>query len=399
VERLLRKLQARVRESYDDRFPALSRTIPEDLALPGKDWISLGSAQKGLFEQAVQQLLEDQRFEYLDKKVDDAVWRFVATATLNRSTDQVPAFVEEYAHEPVDVICFFPIESLTVTAPRRLANSTLYPPNYATVPTASGWFSLDPPIGSVLAVPETGSSPRRIADRAAAIADHELRVLRIGLRTIRGVNDRQLRFRRSPDYALSTGQTGWSAHPHAPVELGLNDSAFDIAGRARVTAVGPNPATDLHRRAALAARWLERAMLETSPLESLLFAFFALEALIGDKSEGEKGLKLAFRRAMLSVAVSGDFASPNRTYDLYDRVRSAAVHGSFSPGVNGETALTFTDDVRDALDEYLALGEELGLRKRSELIRVLDSHPQRRELIADLTEFFGDHWSGVAPDS
>ena len=74
-------------------------------------------------------------------------------------------------------------------------------------------------------------------------------------------------------------------------------------------------------------------------LEELLYLFFALEAMLGDKSEGLKAPALAVRRAIRGLVTRDGFIHPARTYLLYDEVRSAAVHGEEPPEI-GQRRLT-----------------------------------------------------------
>jgi hypothetical protein len=76
---------------------------------------------------------------------------------------------------------------------------------------------------------------------------------------------------------------------------------------------------------------MEQAFVVGDELLELLFCFFALEAILGGKSDGSKAHALAFRRALLGSMVRGHFAHPNRLAPLYDKVRPAAVHGSEPP--------------------------------------------------------------------
>jgi hypothetical protein len=78
-------------------------------------------------------------------------------------------------------------------------------------------------------------------------------------------------------------------------------------------------------------------MLATAPIDRLSYLFFALESLLGDTGEG--------------------FTHPSTTYWLYEKVRSAAVHGSEPPDVSEKDIGIFAWDVRKALDEYLRYGE------------------------------------------
>jgi hypothetical protein len=108
------------------------------------------------------------------------------------------------------------------------------------------------------------------------------------------------------------------------------------------------------------------------------------------------------RRAMLSQAMSQQFTHPSRTYSLYDKVRSAAVHGSEPPEVSEADVLLFAADVREALDEYLRYGQQQGFTRQSQLVAALDSHPDRPRVIEWIRDYGGDMWDKyldrIAPD-
>src|SRR5260221_6132698 len=98
---------------------------------------------------------------------------------------------------------------------------------------------------------------------------------------------------------------------------------------------------------------MNRPLLPPEPLVQLLYLFFALEALLGDKAEGLKAPVLAYRQAMLGESAGHGFTHPNVTFVLYEDVRSAAVHGGEVPEVTDEVVKNFAADVRLALNEYL----------------------------------------------
>jgi Zn-dependent alcohol dehydrogenase len=58
--------------------------------------------------------------------------------------------------------------------------------------------------------------------------------------------------------------------------------------RQTVTAAGRGGRNDVERRANTALRWFEQAQLAGDPLMEVLFCFTALEAILGDTSEGLK---------------------------------------------------------------------------------------------------------------
>ena len=119
----------------------------------------------------------------------------------------------------------------------------------------------------------------------------------------------------------------------------------DIVGYTRLTGDDQKTALTMmsvfHKAADRALGWIERAQLTGDRLVALLFLFFALEAILGDESEGSKAMPLAFRQALLDVDRSGGFSDPNPTWLLYGAVRSAAVHGSEAPPISERTLSTF----------------------------------------------------------
>lgn len=129
------------------------------------------------------------------------------------------------------------------------------------------------------------------------------------------------------------------------------------------------------------------------PLVALLYLFFALEALLGDKSEGLKAHGLAFRQAMLSHITMGGFSNPNRTWFLYDKIRSGTVHGEDAPEVSWDMTRNFAWVVRRTLNQYLAVVSDRRLARRGRLLKMLDEHPNRPQLIAWLRANGGPVWT------
>ena len=75
-------------------------------------------------------LLADLRFEHLDRNADnadEALWRFVSKAHLDRKTDHVPGFMAQHGREPEERCCLIPVEALTVSKQERLLGIALLP--------------------------------------------------------------------------------------------------------------------------------------------------------------------------------------------------------------------------------------------------------------------------------
>jgi len=85
----------------------------------------------------------------------------------------------------------------------------------------------------------------------------------------------------------------------------------------------------------------------SDPLVATLYRFFALEALLGDSSDGLKNGPLALRQMTLSAIATGGFRNPDDTFLAYKEVRSFAVHGEAEPPVPPEQASDFERVVRE----------------------------------------------------
>ena len=390
ADKALRDLQRLVRRPPDGRERAvMTRRLPDDLATGENKFIGVLADEVKAAEKATTALGGDLRFEHLDH-ADDEVWRFVAECWADRLTDHVPAFVARHAAEVTRAACYLPVEFLTVKSETQLPGLTLLPVGDPRVPSAKPWFVLEKPTGCVAAVEVEGSSYGRMAGRARDHGSHVLRGLRVALGG--RVHDRQLRFRLGIGYSFDERLTGWNRRDDEAYDVTLADDVSDLLSHP-VMAVPEPPCSDVERKAALAMRWMERACLTGDELIALLYRFFALEALLGDKSEGLKAHGLAFREMMLSHIISGGFRHPNRTFFFYDQIRSAAVHGEEAPAVPRRDAAGFEWAVRDALSNYLALAASHGISRRGKLLQILDNHPDKPSLIAWLRQYGGSVWT------
>ena len=394
VEFLLGRLQtlARAKPSSADAHEMTFR-VPSDLATSGAEMLAVPREVVDAMERVVVALAADLRFEYMDN-AKDTLQDFVVRAWFDRQTDRVPLYVAEHAREILDLRCFVPIEFLKVDAETALLGLRLLSVTDPAIPARiASWFDLEPPVGSVAVVPITGTKLGAMGERARELVAHALRVTRVGLRDQPGIHDRQLRFRTGIAYAFSNDTSGWSSREDTAYELTFTTSLLGAMADRPVWKLPPAPVTDIEKKADLALRWMERARFSGEPLVALLFLFFALEALLGDTSEGLKADALAFRQLVLSHIVSGGFRHPNKTWFLYERVRSAAVHGEEAPLVDDEAVRGFEWSVRDTLNEYLAFAADEGITRRGKLIRALMSHPDVQQLAAWIRTDAGPDWA------
>jgi hypothetical protein len=271
--------------------------------------------------------------------------------------------------------CFFPVVHLTVTEGFQLNGARLIPKAEAKLPGRI--LGPDPrdTMASVIAVECIGTDYNKMSTRATAVAEHELRTLRAGLREERFVPDQQLRFGLGESVWFDDGASGWARPPRMGWDYEPSEAALRRAASQPVASLPAIGGSDIEECANRALKWWEQAHLTVDPLMELLFLFFALEAILGTDSGGPKARPLALRRAILSHKTTEHFAHPNRVYGLYKDVRNAAVHGSEAPEVAKDELSAFSWDVRRAFSEYLDFARAEGLLERDRVLAALDSDP------------------------
>jgi hypothetical protein len=365
-------------------------TLPADLA--SSDIRALGFLRDEVdtADKVTATLLGDLRFEHLER-VEDKVRRFMAECWVDRSTDHVPLFVASHGAEVRKVTCYIPVEFLSVTSVTMFPEVRLLPVANPQVPPPTPGFVLEKPTGCVAAVEVEGSSFARMADRARDRVNHLLRAMRIAQSG--RVHDFQLRFRIGIGYAFDDRLQGWNRRDDDAYELTLSEQGVEELLSHPAMSIAISERSDVEEKAVLAMSWMERAYLTGDSLIAMLYRFFALEALLGDKSEGLKAHGLAFREMMLSHVIEGGFRHPNATFFSYDQIRSVAVHGGQAPDVPRKVAAQFEWAVRDALINYLTLARQQGFSKRGKLLQFLDQHPDKPGLLTWIRDYGGPDWN------
>lgn len=392
------QLMARSRDEPDGRGHWIWN-VPPELATPEVATIILDGGGTALMETTTSVLLEDERFEYLvDEKPEELLWRYIFNCITDRRTDHAPAFIHEHSREVRRVTCYFPIAHLDVPVEQRILETRLLPLASDEIPLQDGFFKLDESVGGVIAVPSSGTKDKFMADRAQEIAEHVLGILRVSLKSAYpSILDGQLRFKLAEPWAFSNGATGFRRSPDRPYGIEMVKDLEEL-GQESLLTLPFEPRNRLERTVVVAVQWINRALLTPEPMVSLLYHFFALEALLGDQSDGLKAPLLARRRAMLATAMGEGFRHPHDTYFLYESVRSAAVHGGTAAEVDGDRSQGFGLDVRKALAQFLTFARQEGFNRQSKVVAALDQHPQHPELVVWLRANGGPLWTKYFAD-
>jgi hypothetical protein len=357
--------------------------LPEDLATEDTKYITLHGVECELLDQLVAELAADLRFEHLQES-EKVVLRFVAEASLQRSTNHVPGFLEQHARTIQQHTIVFTTHHLQIPERLEFAGVTLLPPGDELVPDMPE-LAHEPNCGGYLMIPCQGTNSGLMADRARLIARRALALLRIGLQMEFTYHPRQLRFRLGDTYVIASKHVGWKQAEDIAYAAPLTREVFDRVTSKHVSGV---PLVDqkkgLMKQAQLAVDWISRSLIAPEPLIAMLYQFFALEAMLGDTAERLKSHQLAFRRTMLGHLVSDGWPAPESIYALYDQVRSAAVHGSETPMISAKTASGFESDVIQAVEQCLTFAATHGLTTRAQVRRALTTHEDVRAVLEDL---------------
>lgn len=399
VKEALGALQRLLRDGTEvsEQESALTMAVPEDLATPEVRTLILGIDEVTALKDARTAIEADERFEHLGSQVVDPLreqlQRFASLCLIDLKRDHVREFMAEHERTPEERTCFLGVEYLEIDEEIELFGTRLLPTDHSEVPNESPWFSTEQPVGSVIAIGVRGTHLTLMRNRAVAEAERVLRVTRVAMRENRFLNPLQFRFRLSEGYSFGARLAGWQTSEDARWGVKFDRELVELVRSEPVSVLAGEPRNNLEQHAARALAWIEASMIESDRVNSLLFLFFALEAMLGTRSEGLKAHGLAYRRALLSFAIRENFADPNRAYLLYDQVRSAAVHGEEVPAVPESEQRAFAWDVRWALGEYLQLAEREGLETRRALLTHLREHPDRDRLAAWLVETDEGTWS------
>jgi hypothetical protein len=137
AERALGRVEKVLRSAPRDKAErtVMSGQVPEDLATDTQRTLGLWANEFEELEAARWQVSQDLRFEHMDRRaIEDATWRLVCQASIDRGASHVAQFVADHALTPMELTCFFPVELLAVTTETEAFGVTLYPPDAVALP-------------------------------------------------------------------------------------------------------------------------------------------------------------------------------------------------------------------------------------------------------------------------
>lgn len=356
---------------------------------------SRAAVVQSAYRNALVALRRDARYADIDD-LDDLMAGLCQACDQDRTTDHVPAVVDglqQRAGEVRSHVVLFAVSGLRITGPVVVGDV-----EFIAADTWPGFPPLGPEITGLARVTVRGSVPHPVMRKAQAKAEDAMAKLRINASGL-GAREMQLRFHLGGQWALADGSRyGLWRTPQQQVDLEVGPVLLEPE-RVHPVMRLPYPAqTAAHRQAHFALMWLDQAAQADDRLLRTVLPFFALEALVGDRSEKLKAKSLVFNRIMLGATASGWWTSPHALHTFYAKIRSWAVHGSIPAQEASEAEVVFLhSDARSALGEYLILCEREGFTKRSALLRWLTAHELAPEVTTWLKEHDPETWGDWQP--
>jgi hypothetical protein len=358
-----------------------------------REWILLSDAESNYIESLAQNLKDDVRFEHLMSPrsvLEQYAWR----SFQKKSSDLWETFIDDNAIEPKVDKCFIPVEGLTVTSPIDINGVRFLPTDHPSLPSRELLFDVSLPVRSVAMISTKGTHAKRMVERAQKDVEAVLRRLRIAMRSDLGINTRQLRFRIGESYALEDFMTGVQNRASIVYPIEVTANAIERIILQPVMEIPLNPSNDIDRHVETALRWWERAVAEPDAHVAITFLYFCLEALLGDDSTKLKSVPMILRQSLLCNDVDGIIFSPVQSLELYDTVRSKAVHGEIVRSVDEDVAHQFAFEIQRTIDQFIRLKNREGFTTRRQLRRYLNDHKDRAQMIDFLKSTFGGDWNG-----
>jgi len=373
LKKLLKSLQHEVRAERAINGPyGRSGKVPDGLATKEAAWLRVGPGIARLIGLLDVALRKDERYEHLGGEGDAAVWEYVCKCALDRRTDHVKAFMDDHGRGSRAFVVDFAVGHLTVSGPEPVGDVLFLPlPDEAT--EGGKHLRLDPAAGCMARVTVTGTSSARATERGRERARHATSLLRVSLATLRVLRTEQLRFQLGQMYLIEE-RGGFQRRPDAVYGIDFGQPIAETFPTYLQLAIPYADGTEIQNRLALAVSWIDAAYLDASPVHRVGFLFTALEAMLGDNSEGLKAPSLVFYRTALGHVVRGNFPDPNQLYRLYESVRSHATHGETTPEVTEDDISFLNWSIQDTLVDLLTFCRERHLTTRAAV---------RRELLKD----------------
>lgn len=293
----------------------MTRRLPFGARLQGSRYVQFGRKTELAVARASKALQSDLRFEHL-QKVEDLLEVLAVEARMNSDVDVAAEFSKRNSREVVETVCFIPVHRLNFLEEIQMQDVLFLPTTDPRVPPTDSFREHEGPFKSVAVMEVAGTNYRNMAERAREKAGSVLRLLRTDL-IGRSIPPVQLRFRLGTSYTFPSELRGWNSRPDASYDLDLSAASLSDIAMGHYKQLHPMPRDQLHIKADIALRWMERARFTGEPLIEVLYLTFALEALLGDTQEGLKSGLIARRQLMLSHIMTGTIPYPNQTIMLY----------------------------------------------------------------------------------
>lgn len=392
VEKDLRKLVGLVRhQPADDRLVGTFR-VPQDFTDTLGIYISITPPIQERMNQVEHSLRDDLRFERLSQtQIRESIQWLVCASLADRNSRPDEDFITRHASGIVEMSAWYSVTYLAVETPLAIGNVTIIPieEEIRKLIPDDVW---DERTRSMAITPVVGTNEGKMIIRARQQVRSALTSLRAALPgKLNMFSDVQLRFDTGEACGWLNDERPWRWYRSSNhVDLTLPTVVIDHIDGDQLALKGIS--SRIAKQFEIAFGWLDRARMTDDMLIRLLFLFSALEAILGDMSEGLKAQRLAFTEALLTLTQEGSFPHPSRLYFLYNDVRSYAVHGNLTFDIDDNEVSALDRRVHNAIWHYLSIVRRERITSPKGFQDWLNHHDQAPELVEWLKTNDPDNW-------
>ncbi len=311
-----------------------------------ESWVSMWGDEARAFDEAFVRLLHEPEVEHeKPEDVKASLWAFVCELTLERDAfkdarernRRVDSFLEAIIKPHVLFQVAVPIENLVIETEMDIGGVRL---EHWGTEQAKEWavqqdLTSDFVDRTMAIAPASAGTAQKAVGRARVLIAEALHLLRFGYpnSVMTLIRDNEVMFRQGSAHiakeAAGFRMQGWSRGFAASV-TSLPESLIPnvkqcVDSIERLAQVEPQ--TEMGQRFARAIHWLGSARILTDYDEKLVLICTALESLLAEESDRQKGALIALRAMLLQIANTEHFEPPMDLLSYYEK-RSHVVHGA-----------------------------------------------------------------------
>ena len=251
---------------------------------------------------------------------------------------------------------------------------------------------------SCLVIPEVGNNRHLVTNRAREKAKYLLKLLQVALSSSRKLTDWELlysigkevaiRNEGNPDSVGYNWERGFTPIPRT-IDNILETDVNQFLHKINPILLDKKYGANLKKSFKNAITWIGRAIEEDDSDLGIIFLSTSLESILTTRSEGRKGELIAYRMLLLNTFIEQSFTHPSRVLYVYE-LRSKVIHGGELFASSKDDQRTLRHVARETVINASIAIQKMGITKKTEFHRQLESDKKTVELIGNWLRAQGD---------